>query len=444
LKSFNFFSKTEEAAPIPKIAPVKPNGLMSIKGVFDRETETEVESRLRGNLYKFEFRKMSLNDPICGSLILALTKIFQAIEWKCMDDDENILRDSLATVNWQERLEDICTQFIYGHCVMETTIKQREDGKYIWGSMHYRPQTSITDWKFDKVGNLEYIEQQGVNSSKVVDIPARKCLLFNTTKTQVHPEGKSLFRNAYRSWYYKSNFEAIEAVGVERDLTGLACLKAPEGCDLTDEKGNLNAIGVWAWTTVRSIKRNSQEGLVLPAGWEFELQGSPGKRQFDTNVIIDRYSANIAMSMLSQFLILGVVNSSGSFALAKEQKDLFNRAVEGFAVTVANTVNTQFIGVPVLTALNGLKKSPWLKPVGISKPNLTELAGYLGRLLKFNVIIPDDKLEEHLRNEAALPSKDASTSRSANSSTYPDEPEEVEPTESKVPTKKKEEKEEET
>lgn len=414
MRKYNFFSKSVEA-PDDKPAPlekkvVSPSGLMTIKGVFDRDIDSEVENRLRGDLYKFEFRKMGLNDPICGSILLVLTKIFQATEWKCMDDDDNILRDSLAEVNWQERIEDVCTQFIYGHNVMEVTMKEREDGSYIWGSMHYRPQTTLSDWKYDKHGKLVTIQQQGL-SGNVVDIPAKKCLLFTTTKTQVNPLGKSLFRNAYRSWYYKTNYEQVEAMGIERDLTGLPVLTAPENCELTDDKGALNAIGQWSWNTVRSIKRNSQEGLVLPPGWEVKLIGSPGNRQFDMNLVIDRYSANIAMSMLSQFLILGVVNSSGSFALAKEQKDLFNRAVEGFAATIANVINTQFIGVPALVALNGLKKRPYVKPVGISKPNLTELAGFLGRLLKFNVLTPDDVLEEYLRNEAAMPSADPKSAR---------------------------------
>ena len=80
MRKYNFFSKSVEA-PDDKPAPlekkvVSPSGLMTIKGVFDRDIDSEVENRLRGDLYKFEFRKMGLNDPICGSILLVLTKIF--------------------------------------------------------------------------------------------------------------------------------------------------------------------------------------------------------------------------------------------------------------------------------------------------------------------------------------------------------------------------------
>jgi hypothetical protein len=281
--------------------------------------------------------------------------------------------------------------------------------------MYHRPQRTLTDWKWNKKGDVTYVTQQAWNDheSGTIDIPIKKCLLFNTTGSSINPNGKSLFRNAYRDWYYRTNIEKIEAIGIERDLTGLPVLTAPDDIDLTDENGKLNALGSWSWNTVRSIKRNSQEGLVLPSGWKFELIGSPGKRQFDLNENINRYNNNIALSMLSQFLVLGVTNQSGSFALAKEQSSLFYTAVEGFAIMLANAVNTQFIGTPGLQGFNGLEKQPKLVPVGIEKLDINDLGSFLGKLLKYNVITPDDKLEEFVRNRATLPGRDVETSRIA-------------------------------
>lgn len=399
MKKFNFFAKQST----PKL---KTSGHMTIKGRFESDIDKEVENKLRGGLALNQFYKMSQTDAICGAILLALTKIFQDISWETIDDDKGVLQKSLDSVQWNKTLEDILTFFIYGHCVMEQVLVQDESGDYIWKRLYYRPQTTLSDWNFDDDGNLDSITQ--IAQGHLATIPINKVLLFNNLSSQSNPKGKSLFRNAFRDWYYKTNMEQIEAIGIERDLTGLPVLKAPEGQELQDEDGKLNTIGQWAWATVRNIKRNSQEGLVLPPGWEVSLLGSPGKRQFDLNEVINRYSANMAISMLSQFLILGVINSSGSFALSKEQSTLFYKAVEGFAASICDTVNSQFAGSKCLQVFNNLEKQPKLIATGIDKPDLGELASFLGRLLKFNVITPDDTLEEFLRNRASLPSKEKS------------------------------------
>ena len=340
--------------------------------------------------------------------------MYQSIEWRIVDDTDGILERSLENIDWVASLEDILTFLIYGNCVMEMTIKEDEsDGKFVWNRLYYRPQTSITDFIYNEdTGDIvEY--KQTVTHGEFATIPASNCLLFNIAKTQDNAKGKSLFRNAYRPWYYKTNIERLEAIGIERDLTGVPVLTAPAEADLHDEEtGNLNKTGAWAWDIVKKIKYNNQEGLVLQDGWKFELVGSPGKRQHDLNQVSLRFSNEIALSMLSQFLVLGMTSSSGSFALAKEQKSLFNIAVEGFAVSIANVVNTQFIGTKSLQVFNNLEKQPKLIPV-IDKLSAQELASTLGRLLKFNIIEPDDKLEEFLRDKMGLPEKDSTTTRIA-------------------------------
>ena len=114
--------------------------------------------------------------------------------------------------------------------------------------------------------------------------------------------------------------------------------------------------------------------------------------------------------MLSQFLILGVINNSGSFALAQEQSQLFFKAVEGYASMITHVVNTQFIGAPALGLLNNIEE-PRLVVVGIDEPSLEELASFLGRLFKFNILTPDDSLEDYLRKRAKLPVSDPETAR---------------------------------
>ncbi len=73
---------------------------------------------------------------------------------------------------------------------------------------------------------------------------------------------------------------------------------------------------------VKSIRRDEYEGLVLPHGFEFELVSTGGARQFDTNAIINRYDAKIAMTVLADFIMLGH-QKVGSFALSSDKTELF-------------------------------------------------------------------------------------------------------------------------
>lgn len=394
---------------VAKDAPKSAMPLQSIQGIFSTTTDATLDA-IMDSRSAMLYHKMSESDAICGAVLLALTKIFQNIEWKVYNDPQDILAESMDNVKWTDSLEDILSMFVYGHSLMETTLK-KVGSRVLWDKMFYRPQTTLMRWRYKSDGKLDFIEQ--MNRGKLAKIKAHKCLLFNTSKSQANPLGKSLFRNAHRDWHYKTNIEQIEAIGIERDLTGLPVLTAPESENLMNADGSLSPLGQWAWNVVRNVKKNKQEGLVLPSGWDFELAGSPGKRQFDLNDSISRYSNNMALSMLSQFLVLGVTNSSGSFALAKEQSSLFYIACEGFANSVANVVNNQFIGATALSIYNNLPDKPYIKPVGIERIELNDLASFLGRLLKYNIITPDDKLEEYLRDRVALPPRDSDSSRIA-------------------------------
>lgn len=391
----------------------KPIPINRISGKFGTYFEDEIEVRLMGTRYLTEFRKMLDSDATCGAFMLAITKIFQSVDWKPINDDKGILAKSLENINWKDKIEEVLLFLPYGFSLFEVQLQEDEStGEVTWKKFHVRPQDTINEWTKDSHGNITHVKQ-GNPFGHQATININKCLHFAVSKTTNRPYGRSIFRSAYRDWYYKTNIEKIESIGIERDLTGLPVLTPSEDAEILDDEGNLNQLGIWAWSMVRGVKRNEQEGLVLPAGWKFELQGSPGKRQFDLNAVISRYDSRIALSILSQFLILGMVNSSGSFALSKEQSDLFYKAVEGFAKMVANVINTQFIGTKALQLYNNLPEQPMLVPIGVNRLNLSDLASFLGRLLKFNIIQPDDKLEEHLRNIASLPEKDASSSRPA-------------------------------
>ncbi len=90
---------------------------------------------------------------------------------------------------------------------------------------------------------------------------------FVTTPLKNSPEGRSILRNAYTSYYRKEKIEEIEAIGIERDLAGLPIKWVPpeihQASATPDPKATLTAIQ----KMVRDTAFNEQAGgLRLPAG----------------------------------------------------------------------------------------------------------------------------------------------------------------------------------
>ena len=93
---------------MPKSNPIP---FLSVKGKYASYIDEEVEARLAYPNCLYEFRKMYYNDPIVGSIMLAMTKTFQAVDWKTHNDPKDALKRSLHNVNWIDKLEAILLFF---------------------------------------------------------------------------------------------------------------------------------------------------------------------------------------------------------------------------------------------------------------------------------------------------------------------------------------------
>jgi phage gp29-like protein len=161
---------------------------------------------------------------------------------------------------------------------------------------------------------------------------------------------------------------------------------------------------------VQNVKRNEQEGIVFPSAYDEQgnrvfdltLLSATGGRQFDTGGVIQRYDQRIAMSLLSDFLLLGS-DRVGSFALGTAKVDLWTLAVDSIAKSIAEVVNQY--AIPRLLKLNAMRtdKLPYLTYGQVSSVELTEVADFVSKLASAGVLLPDRELESHLRMLADLP-----------------------------------------
>jgi hypothetical protein len=243
-----------------------------------------------------------------------------------------------------------------------------------------RSQDSLWKWVFDDDGEIEGLIQNPPPDYLLRFIPRDKALHFRTSIVKDNPEGRSVLRSAYNSWYLVKNFRNIEGIGVERDLAGLPVLTPPPEIDLWNMNDPTTApMQTMAQNTVSSIRRDEQEGVILPFGWDLKLLSTGGRRQFDVGAIITRYETRMAMTVLADIVMMGATSNVGSYALSVTKKDLLALSLGSHLDIVASAVNSDQI--PRLWRINNFDwPMPKLRHGAVESVDLDTLGNFLMRL----------------------------------------------------------------
>lgn len=370
------------------------------------------------------YQEMSNNDPVIGSILYLAEMLIRGASWdvkaasqkpedvaaaeflkSCMDDME---------MSWANVISEILSMLTYGFSFHEVIYKVRRgpnernpkyrskhtDGKIGWRAIPVRSQTSIYEWIYNEDNELTGVVQIAEPNYKQVIIPMSKGLLFRTRVSRDNPEGKSLLRNAYRPWFFKKHFEEIEGIGIERDLAGFPVLTAPENLDLwNNDDPAMVALRARAEELVASVRRDSEEGILLPYGWELKLLTSGSSRQIDIGSTIERYDNRIAVTLLSDIILLG--SKSGSFALADTKQSMLAASLQAQVLNIADVFNSH--AVPQLFRYNNfnVEELPKIVPGQIQTPSLKEIALVM-RSMGLD-ISGDIKLQNYIRYLLGMP-----------------------------------------
>jgi hypothetical protein len=249
---------------------------------------------------------------------------------------------------------------------------------------------------------------------KPYTVPIEKALLFRVGAHKNNPEGQSMLRGAYRSWYFKKRHQEIEAIALERDGTGVAVAWVPPKILAAGNAAD-RQIKDECESIVVNLRVDEQAGILMPLAYDdagnkvydLELLASPGTRQIESDKVINRYDRGIAGSMLADFILLGH-ETHGSFALSSDKTTLFATALGSVLDAIAAVLNRHL--VPRLFRLNGVDADelPEWRHGDIEHVALSELAGFLEAMARAGApLFPDDDLEDHLRELADLPKRSA-------------------------------------
>ena len=403
-------------------------GQFRYEGTLYEEFLKELHGQRGVEIYK----EMADNDDIVGSVLFAAEMLMRQAEFninpggdteadkKAAEFVESCMYDMEDT--WTDTISEILSFLPFGWSYHEIVYKRRmgktrdrksrskyDDGLIGWRKLPIRSQDTLWEWDYapDSDDLLGMIQAPPPNYEHL-NIPIEKALHFKTRSRKANPEGRSILRNAYRSWYFKKRIQEIEGIGLERDLAGFPVLTGPEELDLWNEDDpEMQTMLSAAINIVTSIKRDSREGLVLPAGWKLELLSAGNRRQFDTNQIIERYDKRIATTVLGDFILLGQ-QAVGSFALSSDKTELFSTAIGTYLDIICEVFNNQ--AIPRLIDINGdafkgITDYPQMTHGDVENANLEAVGNFISSMIGCGALIPDEELEKYIRQVGSLPEK---------------------------------------
>lgn len=441
----------------PANAPYRDLGISGVSryGAVSRVYE-EFLKELQGPQGMRLYREALDNDAIIGAVFFAIQYLARAVTFRIesakggegrADQVSERVRGALfddLDVSWPDMLSEILSMAPYGWAFFEVTYKKcqgwgkgesllppklntmagqgpeppkfvpsrYDDGFLGWKSWSLRSQDTLFMWEWDSNSHAVTMQQMAPPDYRVRRIPLAKGLLFRAQLSKQNPEGRSMLRNAMPSYLLKKNLQIVEAVGIERDLAGYPVIStiAPDPAKgiVPPDLWNPNdpaMVTLYAQTQklVKAVRRDEQEGMVLPWWLKFELLTSGGSRSFDTNAIISRYDKSMAMTVLADFIMLGH-ESVGSKALASTKTQLFATALGSILDTVCAVINR--FAIPQLLMMNGIPMElcPRITHSDPEQIPIEALGLYISSLAKAGQpLFPNGELEEALLHAAKLP-----------------------------------------
>lgn len=376
-------------------------GMHTASGKVEEEFLDELRWPEAGKVYQ----EMASNDAVVGGCLYIIETLIRRAHWHAVPAStdagdveaaeflESCMND-MDGQTWDDFICDALSMLVYGFSFHEIAYKVRRgpqekdpkfhsnysDGRIGWKALPIRSQSSLEEWEIDPVTGevISFVQDPGTVGLEApkVNIPIQGNLLFRTKASRGNPEGWSLLRRAYRSWYFKRYIEELEGIGIERGLAGIPVLSPPPDTPLFD-KDNEEMVKMLDWATelVDELRQDRNHGVILPnTDWKLELLGTNGSKQgVDTDKIIRRHEYRIASSMLSDLILVGS-ESTGSFSLAEVKQGMLISSLQAIINSIAGTLNNQ--AVPMLFQLNNwqLEKLPKIEADQLEQPSPSDVA----------------------------------------------------------------------
>ncbi|WP_407146260.1 hypothetical protein [Bradyrhizobium sp. ORS 86] len=395
------------------------------------------------------YREMLDNSSTVGSMMFAIQQSMRKVEWRVAPASDRgagkaeaqfvqSLMDDMSHT-WEDFVAEALSMLGYGFSLHELVYKRRlgpqpnkpneidetpsskfSDGRIGWRRLPIRGQDTVIKWFFDPNGQVQGVTQQPWVGS-LIDIPIEKMLLFRPTQHKNNPEGRSVLRNAYRSYYFVKRLEELEAILFER-MAGFPVVYVPNQllekalAPMPDPVAQ-QALNAYK-KLVTNVRIDEQMGAILPSDPYRDSNGAPtsvkmydfklltpehGKSGVDVDKTIGRHKVDILMTVLCDFVMMGH-EVRGTNNLAVTRVDMFYGAIEGWLNAIAGVLNRY--ALPRLWTMNALNPDlmPQFQPDLAQRIDLDGLGAFIGNLAAAGMpLFPDEELQTFLRDAAGLP-----------------------------------------
>ena len=302
---------------------------VDLKGVSGKNIEN-ISKLWTGKNKKDFISEMRLNDPYVNAWVNAKNAIALKPDWVIeynKDPDLDIEKSKEyaelikgmlfedMSLNFNSFVLNSSTMAEYGFSVCEIVFKKRlgktsnpqtsskfNDGLFGIAKLSPRWQNSITKWDIDNNGDIYNVYQKGNHYGDEVKIPYDKVLHFVMNGYNGNPEGESVLRGTFASYYNKKNIERIQRETFERGFSGFLDIAVPPRFiqrnnntpEATFFRNNLEHF-------LKNVHQGKQAGLLRPAFKEFSIELKEGKTAtgLDPDKMIDRYNTEIVLCLLS-------------------------------------------------------------------------------------------------------------------------------------------------
>jgi len=372
---------------------------------------------MRGKQGLQNFDKMRRSDStIRATLRLVKTPVLAA-RWYIEPASESTRDKNVAdfvwknltkwmTMSWPQFITEALLMMDFGYYMFEkvydmgenVTSEKEARGKVVWRKLAPRHPMDVNQWFYDLNGGpdgVELFDPDREALAQYIQIPIRKLLVFSYDKEAGNMEGMSILRSAWRNWYYKDQLYKIDAIQKERHGIGVPIIVLPPGFT-NDDKRTADELG-------RNIRTNDRAHIVLPPNWTFmfaELRGQP----VDALKSAMHHDDMMRQNILAPFL--------GSATPTKaEDQEMFLKATRFIADIIVDVLNKH--AIPELVDYNWMRVGyPTIcaKRIG-EQADWRTLSFAVRNFVGAGIIIPDDELENNIRDEMDLPKADPSTAR---------------------------------
>ena len=241
-------TEKQPAGPNPTQRPLYSE--MGVSGLR-RQGGQVLEERLRelqGRNGRALLREIRVNDPVVSAIFFAIESALRKVSVRVRGPDNPLGRRAAEHVDqclhdmsfsWHDQFTLILEVLEQGFSCLELVYKLRlgpnppsyvpdpasskfSDGMVAWRKWAPRPAVSLApgdEWILDETGGVQGINQQPEMWVSIkTPIPISKLLHFRTTVYPGNtPEGLPIHRAMYLPWYYSSQLQEIEGIGVLRN-----------------------------------------------------------------------------------------------------------------------------------------------------------------------------------------------------------------------------------